>query len=262
MKDLNKHIQYNFDNFILTITLCAKPKNYIIIETLHELVRIVKEFEQNESGMRLVILKGESGSGFFSNGFHPDLFLNQTRTEINNVLKSFLEFFRLFFSTKTPLFMCINGHSMGVGTILALCSEYIGMLEGPYRIGLPEVALGMQVPKFITELLHYKVSPSMVPDMLIYGKFHKAKEAKDIGLVRDIAPTEDEIIKIIKKKSAIGKRLHIEGIHENTKAYREYRFVNIISLFEEEFTLIVDSFLRDSVQEKFTLLKKNDYNVE
>ena len=47
-----------------------------------------------------------------------------------------------------PVVLGVTGHALAMGGILTTCADYRVGADGPFKIGLNEVAIGMPVPGF------------------------------------------------------------------------------------------------------------------
>ena len=94
------------------------------------------------------------------------------------------------FSRRKPIIAAVNGAAMGGGFELALACDIIvaaetatfGLTEP--RVGL--AALGGGIQRLVTEL-----GPKRANALLLTGKKITAHEARDMGLVCDVAPAAD-----------------------------------------------------------------------
>ena len=63
------------------------------------------------------------------------------------------------FTFPIPVVLGVTGHALAMGGILTTTADYRVGADGPYKIGLNEVAIGMPVPSFAVELCRDRLSP-------------------------------------------------------------------------------------------------------
>jgi 3,2-trans-enoyl-CoA isomerase len=80
----------------------------------------------------------------------------------------------------------ITGHSPAGGAVLALFCDYRVMAEGPYRIGLNEVQVGLIVPEAIQLALRRVVGAYRAERLLVSGSMIDASAALACGFVDEL----------------------------------------------------------------------------
>ncbi len=90
-----------------------------------------------------------------------------------------------------PVVAAINGHAIAGGCMLALACDRRIMSEG--RIGVPELLVGVPFPTLPLELVRRAVAPHVFKDLVYSGRTLPAGEAKDVGLVDEVAPSPELI---------------------------------------------------------------------
>ncbi len=96
--------------------------------------------------------------GKFSAGF--DLSVMQGPVDgARDLLKAGAELAIEIFEYPRPVVIGATGHSLAMGAILLLAADTRIGAEGPFKIGMPEVAIGMPLPRFAVELARDRLSP-------------------------------------------------------------------------------------------------------
>lgn len=87
-----------------------------------------------------------------------------------------------------PTVACVNGHAIAGGCVLALCCDLRIAADRPaLRIGLNEVALGLEFPPKILALVRRRVPPRSVERVTLEGALHDPQTALQLGLVDEVA---------------------------------------------------------------------------
>jgi enoyl-CoA hydratase/carnithine racemase len=88
-----------------------------------------------------------------------------------------------------PVVAAINGYALGGGCELALCGDRRIAAEDA-TLGQPEILLGIIPGAGGTQRLPRLVGPAKAKDIIFSGRFVKADEALQIGLVDEVVPAE------------------------------------------------------------------------
>ncbi|MCB1157421.1 MAG: enoyl-CoA hydratase/isomerase family protein [Leptospiraceae bacterium] len=212
-------IEENRRDFIHEVFINTNEKNTMTDEFFLKLEKCLSAVEDDRS-VKAIFLSSKNEK-FFSNGFEPTMFIGKTQKEIETAFRPVLDsVFKLAFYPK-PIVCYINGHVMGVGSVVAIVSDYRVMLHGRARFGFPESKIGVGFPSatgfFLKELLGYRAAR----DVLNFGKAYKAEEALEIGLV-DAIGKEEEIPKILNKIFSNYKDMALESVIGMKKTLRDY----------------------------------------
>jgi enoyl-CoA hydratase/carnithine racemase len=89
-----------------------------------------------------------------------------------------------------PVVAAVTGYALGGGCELALCADVRFAAEDA-TLGQPEILLGLIPGMGGTQRLSRLVGPSRAKDLIFTGRFVKAQEALQIGLVDRVVPASD-----------------------------------------------------------------------
>jgi enoyl-CoA hydratase/carnithine racemase len=89
-----------------------------------------------------------------------------------------------------PVVAAINGYALGGGCELALCADR-RVAASDATLGQPEILLGIIPGAGGTQRLPRLVGPAKAKDLCFTGRFVKADEALQIGLVDEVVEPED-----------------------------------------------------------------------
>src|SRR6267378_2201569 len=85
----------------------------------------------------------------------------------------------------------IGGHCLGGGLEMALCCDFRVAAEGSYRIGLPEVTLGLLPGTGGTQRLPRLIGRQKALDLMLTGRTLVPQEALAAGIVDAVVPAAE-----------------------------------------------------------------------
>lgn len=168
-----------------------------------------------------VIVFSSKREKFFSNGFEPTMFIGKTYEQIHADLEPVLKTTSELLIFPKPIISLIEGHCMGVGTVVALFTDYRIMISGKARIGFPESQIGINFPSVPGFVLKETIGLRNARNLLNSGKALKAPEALDIGLV-DAIGTAEELPKILDKYCKQFANMAMESVLGMKQTLRDY----------------------------------------
>jgi enoyl-CoA hydratase/carnithine racemase len=182
-------VSYSSDAGTGIVTLDRPPANSYEIEFIGELGQAVQEAAADDDA-KVVILRSASEK-FFSAGADVKAF-NESSVEEN------MEMVRLSHETLSSIagipkiFVAeINGHALGGGLEIALACDLRFAGEGDFRLGTPEVTLGVLPGNGGTQRLPRLIGWSRALDLMITGRTVTPAEALELGIVNAVFSTED-----------------------------------------------------------------------
>jgi 3,2-trans-enoyl-CoA isomerase len=143
------------------------------------------------AGREAVVLSGAPGR--FSAGLDVPVLLRLDRAGIHDLWVDFFGLMRDIAVCPVPTVAAITGHSPAGGTVLAIFTDYRVLAEGPYRVGLNEVQVGLPVPAALVHALAYVVGARQASRLATGGLLLDASEALHYGLVDELAPVADVV---------------------------------------------------------------------
>jgi enoyl-CoA hydratase/carnithine racemase len=170
------------------ITLDRPPANSYDPAFLEELDAAIGEAAG--AGVAAAVVRSASPK-FFSAGADVKGFLARTADEnLAMVRRAHQVFDRL--AAEAPVFIAaIGGHALGGGYEIALACDIRVAAEGGYRIGLPEVTLGLLPGTGGTQRLPRLIGRGRALELMTTGRTITPDEAHRLGMVDRLVPAGD-----------------------------------------------------------------------
>lgn len=181
-------IQLQKSDQIATLVLKRGKVNALNDTVVDQLRDSFKSLE-NDPEVKAIILTGTEK--FFSFGFDIPEFLSFTKIRFTQYLNNFTDLYTYIFVYPKPVIAALNGHTVAGGCMLALACDYRVMVTGKAKISLNEIGFGSSVFAGSTEMLRFWVGNAKATKILYSGAMYPAEEAKNIGLIHEIASKHD-----------------------------------------------------------------------
>jgi enoyl-CoA hydratase/carnithine racemase len=170
------------------ITLDRPPANSYDAGFLEELDQSVGQVAEAEVAVAVVRSASEK---FFSAGADVRAFLERSAAE-NMVMCRRAHQVLDRFAAESPLFVAaIAGHALGGGYEIALACDIRVAAEGRYRIGLPEVTLGLLPGTGGTQRLPRLIGRGRALELMTTGRTVTPAEAERLGMVDRLVPADE-----------------------------------------------------------------------
>lgn len=170
------------DSAIREIQLARPPVNALNLELLQALHKAIGDSVRE--GVRGIVLSG--AQGLFSAGVDVPALLQLDRQGVREYWQKFFALCGSMARAPIPLVAAITGHSPAGGAVLALFCDYRVMAEGPFRIGLNEVQVGLIVPEAIQLALRRVVGTYRAERLLVSGAMIESADALACGFVDEL----------------------------------------------------------------------------
>jgi len=196
-----------FDGQVWKIVLNDPKGNVIDSIMLRGLQKVLNVLSQ-EKHCKLLLLQG--AGNHFSFGVSVE---EHTEEKVAEMLTSFHSLFFRLSDLGIPICSLISGQCLGGGLELASFAHFVFADESA-RLGQPEITLAVFAPP-ASVILPLKIGYPYGEDLLLTGRTVSAKEAKEMGLVKEVYPDKatmeqkvnEWIGKHILPKSAVALRI-------------------------------------------------------
>jgi enoyl-CoA hydratase/carnithine racemase len=170
------------------ITLDRPPANSYDAAFLEELDAAIGQVAEAEVAVAVV---RSASARFFSAGADVKGFLERSADDNQAMVRRAHQVLDRF-AAESPLFVAaIAGHALGGGYEIALACDIRIAAQGSYRIGLPEVTLGLLPGTGGTQRLPRLIGRGRALELMTTGRTVTPEEADRLGMVDRLVPADD-----------------------------------------------------------------------
>ena len=190
---------------VLTFDRPDSGANIFDAATLDDLNEHLDAVEKDASLRGLIIASAKKS--IFVAGADLKTLLEAAKTgEMRGFIEPGQQVFNRLADLKVPTVAAIHGASAGGGYEVALACDYRVASDAPAtRIGLPETSLGLLPAWGGCTRLPRLIGAEKAAEVILKGKLYSAQEALKLGLVDEIAPS-DQLLDRAREKLGAGKR--------------------------------------------------------
>ncbi len=144
--------------------------------------------DQAEAAAKVVVIAGRAGK--FSAGFDLSV-MGQGGDPMMALLRTGAGLSLRMLRFPTPVIIACSGHALALGALLLLSADYRIGIEGNYKIGLNEVAIGMTLPYFGVELVRSRLAKTHLNRAAVQAEIFDPAGAVEAGYLDEtVAPEE------------------------------------------------------------------------
>jgi len=177
------------------IVLDRPPANSYDRSFLDELDSAIEDARRDAS-VRAIVVRS-ANERFFSAGADISVFAKGNLDAQSAFVVCANDAMGKFESTPKVVVAAINGHCLGGGLEIALCCDFRIAADGSYRIGLPEVTLGLLPGTGGTQRLPRLIGRQKALDLMLTGRTLTPPEALAAGIVDDVVPAGELLDRVI-----------------------------------------------------------------
>ncbi|MBS1837158.1 MAG: crotonase/enoyl-CoA hydratase family protein [Actinobacteria bacterium] len=107
-----------------------------------------------------------------------------------------------------PVVLGVTGHALAMGAILLCCADVRIGADGPYKLGLNEVAIGMPVPAFAVGVCETRLALPAFTRAIQLAHIHTPAEALAAGFLDELVTDDQVRDRAVAVANDLGERLH------------------------------------------------------
>lgn len=169
---------YENSNNIAVITLDDGKANVVGHGFLDHINSGLDQAEQEKVGA--VILRGREG--IFSAGFDLEEFKKGPEAGLAMVKRGFELLIRLY-RFPLPVVAACTGHSIAMGAFIVMACDMRVGIKGPFKMRLPETAIGMELPPILLALTASRISDHHMTRVALLSEAYDPIRAVEAGFI-------------------------------------------------------------------------------
>lgn len=180
------------------IRFARPPANALNLELVVYLTSRLRALSQE--GARAVVVSGQPG--MFSGGLDVPQLITHDWNELQRFMRSVLALQHQLAVQPMPVVAAITGHCAAAAAVMVLFCDYRIMSDGPYKIGLNEVAVGLCPGRIAYQAFRRQVGARHADQLVVGGEFIDPRTAAQIGLVEALCAPDAVIPQAIARAQA------------------------------------------------------------
>jgi enoyl-CoA hydratase/carnithine racemase len=166
---------------VYELVIDAPGKNSLSSVVMQDIVRRL-----DEANGRPVLVRGAGDA--FSAGLNLKEVASLDVPGMARFLGHLDDMARALFTYEGPLVTCVNGHAIAGGCVIALAGDVrIATKDPRVRIGLNEVALGLEFPPMLMRVCAHRLSREHRERVMLEAGLYPPATALELGIVDELA---------------------------------------------------------------------------
>jgi enoyl-CoA hydratase len=197
-------VNYEVRESIAVVTMDDGSKNILTLEMLRGVAEALSRAREER---RCAVFAGRPG--IFAAGFDLKV-LRGGGAPAGELLDAGFDLAQQILTSPTPIVAAVTGPAIAMGTFLVTaCDLRIGARTSS-RLAANEVAIGMAMPRGITELCRTRFEPSALRRILTLAEPYEGEAAVEIGLL-DLTASDDEVVDVAVARATAMSALHLSA---------------------------------------------------
>jgi enoyl-CoA hydratase/carnithine racemase len=185
---MDRHISLKHKNGVGYIIINKPKANCYEINFMNQLISCIDKAEKNKE-VKVIVLKSALEK-FFSAGADINVFQENTVAQNKELVAQAQKAARKLAGSEKISIAAINGHALGGGLELAMACDIRLGSDDAYRLGLPEIKLGLIPGNGGSQRLIRLINKTRALELLLTGDTFDSKEALALGLFSHLYPKE------------------------------------------------------------------------
>jgi enoyl-CoA hydratase len=213
-------VDYQYANNVATITLQNGKVNAFSHQLIDELHGAL---DKAEAAKAVVVLTGQPG--MFSAGYDLSV-MQQSMEAAMQLVEKGSRLTRRMLSFPFPVIAACSGHAVAKGAFVLLAADYRIGLQGNFKIGLNEVAIGMTMHHAGVELARGRLAPVFFNRSVILAEMVSPDDAVKAGFL-DLVVEQDDFAQTVASAAQSLSKLNMKA-HHQTKLKARDELLNIL----------------------------------
>ncbi len=156
--------------------------------------------EAEASGCRGLVFAGRPG--FFSGGLNVKTLPTLDPAQLKELHRAFAHTMARAALLPIPTAAACAGHAVAGGFILALACDLRLVEEGPFRLQMNEVLIGIALPSWVLAIIQPVIPSQRHAEVLLHGRAYSPAEAVAAGFFDELAAPGSDLVARAKERLA------------------------------------------------------------
>lgn len=213
-------VSYELNDGIATITIANGKANVLSHEVFEGLNSALDQAEQDKA---VVILTGQPG--VFSAGYDLKE-MQKGPKEAGALVKVGSTLTRRLAAFPLPVIGACSGHAIAKGAFILLSVDHRIGVEGPFKLGLNEVAIGMTMHHAGIEIARHRLAPAHFYRSVVNAEIYNPEGAVEAGFLDEVVP-QDALLERAGALATQFKQLNMRA-HRETKVKAKADYLSLL----------------------------------
>lgn len=177
-------VSYSLNEGVATVTITNGKANALSHDVFEQLNKALDQAEQDKA---VVILTGQPG--MFSAGYDLKE-MQKGMKEASALVNQGSKFTRRLAAFPLPVIGACSGHAIAKGAFIMLSVDYRVGVEGSFKLGLNEVAIGMTMHHAGIEIARHRLAPAHFYRSVINAEIYNPEGAVAAGYLDEVVAPE------------------------------------------------------------------------
>lgn len=178
-------ITYALENGIATVTLDDGKANALSFAMS---VAIAAALDRAATEARVVVLRGRPG--VLCGGFDLKVIRAGDSAARTAMTEAGMALLARLYLLPQPMIIACTGHAVAAGGLMLLTADIRIGLQGDFRLGLNETAIGLSLPQLGLELARDRLIPGALTESTLRARLYAPEDAARVGYLDRTEPAQ------------------------------------------------------------------------
>lgn len=217
---MSELVNYQLESGVSTLTLQNGKVNAISHQVIDELNQALDQAEQDKA---VVVITGQSG--MLSAGYDLTV-MKESMASAMQLVEKGSRLTRRMLAFPYPVIIACSGHAVAKGAFLLLAADYRIGVQGKFKIGLNEVAIGMTMHHAGIELARGRLAPVFFNRSVLLAEMVSPDDAVIAGFL-DKVVEESVFVETVTSIAQMMTKLDMRA-HGQTKLKARAELLNVL----------------------------------
>ncbi|WP_187298776.1 crotonase/enoyl-CoA hydratase family protein [Marinobacter sp. F3R11] len=217
---MTNFVDYSLNDGVATVVINNGKANALGHEVFEELNKALDQAEQDKA---VVILTGQPG--IFSGGYDLKE-MQKGMKEAAALVNVGSKFTRRLAAFPLPVIGACSGHAIAKGAFIMLSVDYRIGIEGNFKLGLNEVAIGMTMHHAGIEIARHRLAPAHFYRAVINAEIYNPEGAVSAGFLDEVV-APDQLLNRANELAQAFRKLNMRA-HAQTKLKAKAGYLDLL----------------------------------